>query len=44
MAFALIYGAEHYVVDIVAGWVYAIAAYALVTAVARRLAQSGSSA
>jgi membrane-associated phospholipid phosphatase len=44
MAFALIYGAEHYVVDIVAGWVYAIAAYALVTAVARRWAESRSSA
>jgi membrane-associated phospholipid phosphatase len=44
MAFALVYGAEHYVVDIVAGWAYAVAAYAAVTGTARRLAQTRSSA
>jgi membrane-associated phospholipid phosphatase len=44
MAFALIYGAEHYVVDIVAGWAYAVAAFAAVSAIADRLARRRSSA
>lgn len=36
MAFALVYGGEHYVVDIVAGWAYAALAWLVVTQVARR--------
>jgi membrane-associated phospholipid phosphatase len=44
MGFALVYGAEHYVVDIVAGWAYAIAAYVAVSATVRCRAQSRSSA
>ena len=36
MAFALVYTAEHYVVDIVLGWAYTIAAVLIVTAVAER--------
>lgn len=40
MAFALVYTGEHYVVDVVVGWVYACVAYGLVNAVAdRRSAQ-----
>jgi len=35
MAFALVYGGEHYVTDILAGWAMAGAIYALVTAAAR---------
>lgn len=35
MAFALVYTAEHYVVDVLLGWAYAVAAFALVTAGAR---------
>src|SRR3954452_17253344 len=35
MAFALVYGGEHYVADILAGWAMAGAAYALVTRFAR---------
>jgi membrane-associated phospholipid phosphatase len=35
MAFALVYGGEHYVTDILAGWAMAAAVYALVTAAAR---------
>ena len=38
MAFALVYTAEHYVVDVLLGWVYAAAAAVAVMAVARRLA------
>jgi membrane-associated phospholipid phosphatase len=38
MALALVYGAEHYVVDILVGWIYAVAAYWLVTTFARRRA------
>jgi membrane-associated phospholipid phosphatase len=38
MALALVYGAEHYVLDILVGWVYAVAAYALVRALATRRA------
>jgi membrane-associated phospholipid phosphatase len=37
MAFALVYTAEHYVVDVLLGWVYAAAAAAAVMAVTRRL-------
>ena len=29
MAFALVYGAEHYVVDVLAGWVYAYVVWAV---------------
>lgn len=36
MAFALVYTAEHYVVDILLGWAYTVAAVALVTVVADR--------
>src|SRR5215210_4393822 len=35
MAFALVYTAEHYVVDVLLGWVYAVAAFAGVAAGAR---------
>ena len=38
MGFALVYTAEHYVVDVLLGWVYAAAATVAVMAVARRLA------
>jgi PAP2 superfamily len=38
MAFALVYTAEHYVVDILLGWAYALAAVWAVRRVARRLA------
>jgi membrane-associated phospholipid phosphatase len=38
MAFALVYTGEHYVVDCVLGWVYALFAYGVVTAVAERRA------
>jgi membrane-associated phospholipid phosphatase len=37
MAFTLVYGGEHFVLDIVAGWAMAGAAYALVQLVVRRL-------
>ena len=30
MAFALVYTGEHYVVDVLAGWIYCIAVYAAV--------------
>jgi membrane-associated phospholipid phosphatase len=36
MTFALVYSGEHYVIDCVAGWVYALFAYGIVTAVAER--------
>ena len=36
MTFALVYSGEHYVVDCIAGWVYALFAYGAVTAVAER--------
>jgi hypothetical protein len=36
MTWALVYGAEHYVSDCILGWIYAVAAYVLVTAVAER--------
>jgi hypothetical protein len=39
MAFALVYTAEHYVVDVLLGWVYAVAAFAAVGAGARLLAR-----
>jgi membrane-associated phospholipid phosphatase len=35
MGFALVYTAEHYVVDVLLGWVYAVAAAVAVTAAAR---------
>jgi membrane-associated phospholipid phosphatase len=35
MAFALVYGGEHFVVDILVGWAMALAAYALVGQVPR---------
>lgn len=38
MAFSLVYTGEHYVVDCIAGWVYALFAYGVVTAVAERRA------
>ena len=38
MTFALVYSGEHYVVDCIAGWVYALFAYGIVTAVAERRA------
>jgi membrane-associated phospholipid phosphatase len=37
MGFALVYGGEHYVTDILAGWAMAAAVYALVTASAAML-------
>jgi membrane-associated phospholipid phosphatase len=36
MALALIYGAEHYAADVLAGWLYAAAAFAIVTLVTNR--------
>lgn len=36
MAFALVYTAEHYVSDVLAGWLYAAASFAAVTLVVRR--------
>lgn len=36
MAFALVYGGEHYVTDIVAGWAYAAIAWFAVTQITRR--------
>jgi membrane-associated phospholipid phosphatase len=38
MAFALVYGGEHFVTDILVGWAMAVAAWALVTAGAHALA------
>jgi hypothetical protein len=43
MAFALVYTAEHYVVDILLGWAYALAAVWVVNRVADRLSKSGAS-
>jgi membrane-associated phospholipid phosphatase len=39
MAFSLVYGAEHYVVDCIAGWVYAIGTYVAVEYVFERREQ-----
>jgi membrane-associated phospholipid phosphatase len=39
MAFALVYGGEHYVVDCIAGWVYATVTYLVVEAVFERRAE-----
>jgi membrane-associated phospholipid phosphatase len=39
MAFTLVYGGEHYVVDCLAGWLYALATYAAVEYVFERRAQ-----
>jgi membrane-associated phospholipid phosphatase len=44
MAFALVYGAEHYVTDVLLGWLYAVAAYAAVTWVIRRRRPTGGPA
>jgi membrane-associated phospholipid phosphatase len=38
MGFTLVYFGEHYVVDILAGWLYAVAAYIAVEYVANRKA------
>ncbi len=35
MAFALVYSGEHYVTDVLIGWVYAIAVYSVASAIAR---------
>jgi len=35
MAFTLVYGGEHFVMDIVAGWLIAIAVHFVVTAISR---------
>ncbi len=39
MGLSLVYTAEHYVSDVLAGWIYAVVAYLLVTWVADRLAE-----
>lgn len=45
MAFSLVYGGEHYLVDCVAGWAYAIGAFLVVEwAFARRRARAGAGA
>jgi membrane-associated phospholipid phosphatase len=38
MGFALVYGGEHYVTDILAGWVMAVAVHAVVQAAAAPVA------
>jgi membrane-associated phospholipid phosphatase len=43
MAFALVYGGEHFVVDILVGWAMALAAYALVGQVPRTVRSKPSS-
>jgi len=37
MGLALVYTAEHYLTDVIAGWIYAVAAYVIVVRVADRL-------
>jgi membrane-associated phospholipid phosphatase len=39
MAFTLVYGGEHYVFDVLLGWIYAVAVYSAVTALERALAR-----
>lgn len=39
MAFALVYTAEHYVSDVLLGWLYAVVVFLAVTAIANRLAE-----
>jgi membrane-associated phospholipid phosphatase len=39
MAFSLVYSGEHYVVDCIAGWIYAAATFAVVNAVFDRRAR-----
>jgi membrane-associated phospholipid phosphatase len=39
MAFALVFTGEHYVSDIVLGWIYCVGVYAAVERVANRLSQ-----
>jgi membrane-associated phospholipid phosphatase len=40
MAFTLVYGGEHYVFDVVLGWVYAVAVFAAVNAFERARSRS----
>lgn len=42
MAYALVYGGEHFVADIVAGWAMAAAAFALVAGVRGAAARQSS--
>jgi PAP2 superfamily len=42
MAFALVYTAEHYVVDILLGWVYTLVAFWAVSSLADRMARSSA--
>ena len=44
MAFALVYGGEHYVIDILVGWVYALVTVLTLRALERRRAAPSSSA
>ena len=39
MAFTLVYGGEHYVTDVLAGWIYAVVVYGAVLAIERALAR-----
>jgi membrane-associated phospholipid phosphatase len=39
MAFTLVYAGEHYVFDVLLGWIYAVAVYAAVTAIERAWAR-----
>jgi membrane-associated phospholipid phosphatase len=39
MAFTLVYGGEHYVFDVLLGWIYAVAVYSAVTAIERASAR-----
>jgi membrane-associated phospholipid phosphatase len=41
MAWALVYSAEHYLIDILVGWVYAVVAYVTVTVLAERYEPHG---
>jgi membrane-associated phospholipid phosphatase len=40
MGFSLVYTAEHYVSDVLLGWLYAAGAFAAVTLVVRRRARA----
>ena len=39
MAFTLVYAGEHYVFDVLLGWIYAVAVYGAVTAIERAWAR-----
>jgi membrane-associated phospholipid phosphatase len=39
MAFTLVYAGEHYVFDVLLGWIYAVAVYSAVTALERAWAR-----